>query len=87
MEKKLIAVTGDKGGVGKSSITCLFAEWLNFHDISVHIIDADPNQSTQTWVDKCREAGRNVSQPNGGKGSEAATKCHLKTRKLTSKRF
>ena len=27
-ENRLIAVTGDKGGVGKSTIVSLLAEWL-----------------------------------------------------------
>ena len=59
--KTLIAVTGDKGGVGKSTITALLAEWLNFQGVSVKVIDSDPNQTTQTWVDKCADEGRIVS--------------------------
>jgi chromosome partitioning protein len=65
MRKTLIAITGDKGGVGKSTLTALFAEWLTYRAISVHIIDADPNQSTKTWLDKCQEAGRTISQTDG----------------------
>lgn len=57
----LIAITGDKGGVGKSTLTALLAEWFLFQGQSVHVIDADPNQSTQTWIDKCLEAGRIIS--------------------------
>lgn len=57
----LIAITGDKGGVGKSTVTALLAEWLSYKNQSVHIIDADPNQSTQTWVDKCVGFGRRIS--------------------------
>ncbi len=57
----LIAVTGDKGGVGKSTIAALLAEWLLHQGRSVHVIDTDPNQSTQTWVDKCAGFGRTVS--------------------------
>jgi cellulose biosynthesis protein BcsQ len=60
-KESLIAVTGDKGGVGKSTITALLTEWLLHQNVSVRIIDADPNQSTQTWVDKCEEAGRILS--------------------------
>ena len=48
----MIAVTGDKGGVGKSTLVALLAEWLLHQGRSVHIIDTDPNQTTQTWVDK-----------------------------------
>jgi cellulose biosynthesis protein BcsQ len=61
MEEKLIAITGDKGGVGKSTITALTAEWLLHHNYPVTIIDADPNQTTQTWIDKCVEKGRNIN--------------------------
>jgi chromosome partitioning protein len=57
----LIAVTGDKGGVGKSTIAALLAEWLLHQGRSVQIIDTDPNQSTQTWVDKCAGFGRTIS--------------------------
>ena len=57
----LIAVTGDKGGVGKSTITALLTEWLTHHNHTVKVIDADPNQSTRTWLDKCEKAGRSVS--------------------------
>lgn len=65
MKKTLIAITGDKGGVGKSTITALFAEWLIYQNVSVHVIDADPNQSIKTWLDKCQEAGRRISDPEG----------------------
>jgi chromosome partitioning protein len=64
MKQTLIAITGDKGGVGKSTITALLAEWLTHREIPVQIIDSDPNQSTQTWLDKCREAGRILSNSN-----------------------
>lgn len=60
----LIAVTGDKGGVGKSTIAALLAEWLLHQGRAVHIIDTDPNQSTQTWVDKCVGFGRTISTPD-----------------------
>lgn len=65
-DQYLIAVTGDKGGVGKSTITALLAEWLNHHNRTVKVIDADPNQSTKTWLDKCEAMGRVI-------GSETAT--------------
>ena len=60
-KESLIAITGDKGGVGKSTIAALLAEWLIHQGRLVHIVDTDPNQSTQTWVDKCQEFGRTVS--------------------------
>ncbi len=61
----MIAVTGDKGGVGKSTLVALLAEWLLFRGRSVHIIDTDPNQTTQTWVDKCTSFGRTISSKDG----------------------
>ena len=60
----LIAITGDKGGVGKSTIAALIAEWLLHQGRSVQIIDTDPNQTTQTWVDKCVGFGRKIGTPN-----------------------
>ena len=64
MKQSLIAITGDKGGVGKSTIVALLAEWLLYQRRSIHVIDTDPNQSTQTWVDKCGGFGRTISTPN-----------------------
>lgn len=61
MKEKLIAVTGDKGGVGKSTIAALMAEWMLWKNYPLTIIDADPNQTTQTWVDKCAEKGRKIN--------------------------
>lgn len=58
-----ISVTGDKGGVGKSTIACLLAEWFNYHNRKVKLIDADPNQTTKTWLEKCEEAGRTINYP------------------------
>ena len=60
----LIAVTGDKGGVGKSTIAALLAEWLLCQGRSLRIVDTDPNQTTQTWVDKCTGFGRTISTPD-----------------------
>ncbi|MCP4374205.1 MAG: ParA family protein [Deltaproteobacteria bacterium] len=58
-----ISITGDKGGVGKSTIACLLAEWFEYHDQKVKLIDADPNQTTKTWLEKCEETGRTISFP------------------------
>jgi cellulose biosynthesis protein BcsQ len=60
-ENRLIAVTGDKGGVGKSTIVTLFAEWLLHNNQLVKVIDADPNQTTKTWINKCAGFGRQIS--------------------------
>ena len=59
----LIVLTGDKGGVGKSTLAALIAEWFVSADVKVKLIDADPNQTLQTWVDKCQQLGYRVSWP------------------------
>jgi cellulose biosynthesis protein BcsQ len=59
--KRLIAVTGDKGGVGKSTVVALLAEWLLHQQQPIKIVDADPNQTTKTWIDKCVNLGRQIS--------------------------
>ena len=60
-DKVLIAVTGDKGGVGKSTLAALAAEWFLYQNKLVHIIDADPNQTLKTWADKCLALGRDIN--------------------------
>ena len=60
----VIAVTGDKGGVGKSTLTALFTEWLRYKGYTVKVIDSDPNQSTQVWIDKCADLGQAISSPD-----------------------
>jgi chromosome partitioning protein len=62
-EQLLISLTGDKGGVGKSTLAVLLAEWIISHGRTVRLIDADPNQTVQTCVDKCAEAGYAMSTP------------------------
>ena len=61
MSQTLIAISGDKGGVGKSSLTALLSEWMLYRSRKIKVIDADPNQTTQTWIDKCWEMGREIS--------------------------
>jgi len=51
---KKIAVTGDKGGVGKSTIAGLLAQWFEFKNYTVNILDADPNRTIYTWLEKCK---------------------------------
>src|SRR4029450_5365626 len=60
----LIVFTGDKGGVGKSTLAVLLTEWLLSQGTHVHLIDADPNQTSKTWVEKCDALGYTVSVPN-----------------------
>lgn len=57
---KTIVITSDKGGVGKSTLAALVIEWLNFNNIPVDLVDADPIQTTRTWADNCTADGRVV---------------------------
>ena len=52
---KTIAITGDKGGIGKSTMSALLAQWFTYNNYSVNILDADPNRTIATWVDKCQQ--------------------------------
>ena len=60
-----MVTTGDKGGVGKTTIAILMAEWMLAQGLTVSLIDADPNRSLQTWIDKCLELHYQVSMPHG----------------------
>ena len=62
-EGLLLVVTGDKGGVAKTTDVILLAEWLNGLGFRVEIIDSDPNQGAKTCVDKCAEEGYQMSHP------------------------
>jgi hypothetical protein len=79
-----IVTTGDKGGVGKTTIAILVAEWMLAHGQTVTLIDADLNRSLQTWVDKCYELSYDVSTPNGDTlivdtaGTSGASATHLR---------
>ena len=57
-----IAITNEKGGTGKSTITCLLVEYLNHLNKKVQLIDTDPIQTSQTWANNCKRDGRQVSQ-------------------------
>jgi GTPase SAR1 family protein len=63
-ERTLIVFTGDKGGVGKSTLAVLLTEWLLSQGTKVQLVDADPNQTAQIWADKCESRGYRVSAPD-----------------------
>jgi cellulose biosynthesis protein BcsQ len=63
-DTRLIVLTGDKGGVGKSTLAALLTEWLLSQGKQVHLIDADPNQTSKMWADKCQDFGYQVSTPD-----------------------
>jgi len=56
-----IVITNEKGGTGKSTLTCLLVEYLNHLKKKVQLIDTDPIQTAQTWANNCQEEGRLVS--------------------------
>lgn len=56
-----IAITNEKGGTGKSTITCLLVEYLNNLNKKVKLTDTDPIQTSQTWANNCQQEGRQVS--------------------------
>ena len=57
-----ITLTNEKGGTGKSTLTCLLVEYLNHLHKKVQLIDTDPIQTSQTWANNCKQEGRQVSQ-------------------------
>jgi chromosome partitioning protein len=63
-EKIIITITSDKGGVGKSTLAALIVEYLNFKNVPVGLVDADPIATSKIWVDNCLENGRNVLSNN-----------------------
>jgi len=58
---KKIVITNEKGGTGKSTFACLIVEYLNHKGKKVQLIDTDPLQTSQTWVNNCQSEGRTVS--------------------------
>jgi MinD-like ATPase involved in chromosome partitioning or flagellar assembly len=56
-----IVITGNKGGTGKTTIAALLAEYLIYQKKKVNLIDADPNQAFQSWINNCQEEKRPVS--------------------------
>jgi cellulose biosynthesis protein BcsQ len=58
-----IVITGNKGGTGKTTIAALLTEYLTYQKKKVNLIDTDPNQALQSWINNCQEEGRLVSSP------------------------
>ena len=56
-----IVITGNKGGTGKTTIAVLLTEYLTYQKKKVNLIDTDPNQALQAWINNCQEEGRLVS--------------------------
>jgi cellulose biosynthesis protein BcsQ len=60
-DEALIVFTGDKGGVGKSTLAVLMTEWLLSQGKKVNLVDADPNQTSKIWTEKCEALGYKAS--------------------------
>jgi anion-transporting ArsA/GET3 family ATPase len=58
-----IVITGNKGGTGKTTIAALLTEYLNHLHKKVQLIDTDPNQALQAWINNCAQENRPVSSP------------------------
>jgi cellulose biosynthesis protein BcsQ len=56
-----IVITNEKGGTGKSTVAALLTEYLNYKGRVVQLIDTDPLQTAQVWVNNCQQKGRAVS--------------------------
>ncbi len=58
-----ILVHNPKGGVGKTVVVALAAEWFLYRGRSVNLIDADDNHSCEDWIRSNREEGRAIVTP------------------------
>jgi len=56
-----IVITGNKGGTGKTTVAALLTEYLTYQGKKVNLIDTDPNQALQSWINNCQEEGHGVS--------------------------
>lgn len=63
--KKRILITSGKGGVGKTTLCAMLADWLLDKGHSIKLVDSDSNKSLDTYIDKCEELGREVSDRHG----------------------
>ncbi len=57
---KRILVHNPNGGVGKTVVVALAAEWFLHRGRTVDLVDADGNRSCQHWVENNREEGREI---------------------------
>jgi chromosome partitioning protein len=55
---RVIAVSGTKGGIGKSTVAVFLAAEALARGRKVLLVDADPQATTRTWGDEAAEAGR-----------------------------
>ncbi len=56
----IYAFVGQKGGIGKSTLAACVSVELMARQLSVLLVDADPQQTVQTWHDVASELGHEV---------------------------
>ena len=52
---QIILIGGEKGGVGKSTITTNIAVEMSYRKAEVMIIDTDPQKTSINWIDRRNE--------------------------------
>lgn len=57
----ILAIAGQKGGTGKSTVTVGLAGEMHARGLNVLLVDADPQGTARTWGDVAAEAG--ISAP------------------------
>jgi chromosome partitioning protein len=60
---RVVAIVSEKGGAGKTTVTCLTAVAAHLAGLSVAIIDLDPQTSAADWADDRGEAPEAVAIP------------------------
>jgi cellulose biosynthesis protein BcsQ len=55
---KKIVITGEKGGTGKSTVTALSLEYINYLNKKAKLTDLDPLQISTSYVQNCQEENR-----------------------------
>lgn len=68
---QVIAVAGQKGGAGKTTLAVNLAEAFRLAGRRVLLVDTDPQGSARIWADVAGEAGRTEAVPVLGTGGPA----------------
>ena len=70
---QIIVIGGEKGGVGKSTITTNLAVELSYRGAEVIILDTDPQKTAVNWIDRRNELITNEN--NSLKQISGVSKC------------